>query len=57
MLNDIINCDDVGTGTSHATIPKWLILLSEMTIFLSLGNLGSSLAIIGDYTGCYHMID
>jgi hypothetical protein len=56
MLNDIFNCDDVGTGTSHATRPKWLILLSEITVFLSLGNLGSPLATIGDNNECYHMI-
>ena len=56
MLNDIFNCDDVGTGTSNATIPKWLILLSEITVFLSLGNLGSPLATIGDNNECYHMI-
>jgi hypothetical protein len=56
MLNDIFNCDDVGTGTSNATIPKWLILLSEITVFLFLGNLGSPLATIGDNNECYHMI-
>ena len=56
VFSDIFNCDDVGTGTSHATIPKWLILLSEMTVFLLLRNLGSPLAAIGDYNGCYHMI-
>jgi hypothetical protein len=27
-----------------------------MTVFLSLRNLGSPLAAIGDYNGCYHMI-